>query len=545
MSAIEGLRQVGQFVKPANMRRLREAGAVSPLSPIAVSAALPWLLGRGPSLGVVSQMNSLVVGGKPAIHDRDGSLTWRELDGRANRLAHALIGAGVQPGETIAALLRNGREFVELLLATQKAGFVAAPLNTWGKTRELAASIENAQPRLLLYDVKHKEQVEAIRPDGLPLVAAGDPTEALAGSTPYDEFLARGAGRPPAPFTRKRAVPKVIIHTSGTTGAPKGARRDASAAGVSALTNLLQVIPYRRDDIVLCPAPLFHSFGLATVTFAIALGATLVLPERFGPEESLRLIERHRATAASFVPVMIRRICNLPPEERACDLSSLRVVLASGSAMSPELRRAASEVFGPVVYDLYGSTEAGWVSIATPEDLEKRPTSVGRPVPGIELALFDGDGKRVAAGAPGEIFVRSEVAFEGYTGGGSRQEREGFLSIGDVGRQDEEGYLFIEGRADDMVVVGGENVYPVEVEAAIEGVPGVQEAAVLGIEDPEYGQVLAAAVVGDVTEQQVIEACRSELASYKVPRRVAVVDDLPRTGTGKVIKARVRELLEK
>lgn len=537
MRALEGFKQIAQFARPETMRRLREAGAVSALSPVAISASLPWLLGRGPSLGIVSQMNAIVVGSKPAVHDRNGTVTWRDLDRRVNRMANRLGEAAVRSSDNVALLLRNGREFAEILLGTQKAGLVAAPLNTWAQTKELRATIENASPFLLVYDVRHAHQLEDAVPPELMLVAVGDPAAALPGSIPYEEFLSEAASGPPFPFTRAHNAPKVIIHTSGTTGTPKGAKRDAAATGIGALADLLGVVPYRRDDIVVCPAPLFHSFGLATFTFATALGATVVLPDGFEPEEALELIAVHRATAASFVPVMIRRICDLPEDVRAkFDLTSLRIVLASGSAMSPELRRAACDTFGNVLYDLYGSTEAGWVTIATPRDIEERPTSVGRPVPGIELALFTPEGTRAPAGAPGEIFVRSEIAFEGYVGGGARDAREGFMSIGDVGRLDSDGYLYIDGRADDMVVVGGENVYPIEVEAVIESIAGVREAAVLGVEDPEYGHVLAAAVVGNVTAAEVEKRCRRELASYKVPRRIELVADLPRTGTGKVVK---------
>jgi acyl-CoA synthetase (AMP-forming)/AMP-acid ligase II len=285
---------------------------------------------------------------------------------------------------------------------------------------------------------------------------------------------------------------------------------------------------------------MFHSFGLATMTFAIALGATMVLPQKFDPEESLEFIQQYEATAASFVPVMIKRILSLDDEvKKRYDLSSLRVVMASGSAMSPDLRRAAMDLFGDVLYDLYGSTEVGWVTIATPEDMRKHDKTVGKPVPGTEVAVFSRDGERLDPGESGELFIKSNILFEGYTSGETKDEREGYMSIGDLGRVDDEGYLFVEGRTDDMVVIGGENVYPVEVEEVIEGMSGVDEAAVLGVTDEEYGEVLAAFVVGTVSEDNVISTCKDELASYKVPRRVEVMDELPRTSTGKVLKRKL------
>jgi acyl-CoA synthetase (AMP-forming)/AMP-acid ligase II len=540
--AVGGLSPLLELANPQTVKRMREAGTMGPKSTVAVAAALPWLLGRGPSLGITSQMNALVVGGKTAVVDRGGSLTWRELDRRANRVGRALRNNGLKGGDRVGMLLRNTREFTEVALGSQKLGLIACPMNTWAKPKELTATLDGAEPAILFYDSQHAEQVQAAAPKVPLLVVVGDPAEGVEGSIAYEDLLDGCADAPVVPFTRDRGSPKVIIQTSGTTGTPKGASRDAAASGMGAMANLLGVVPYRREDIVFCPAPLFHSFGMATFTFATVLGATMVLPEKFEPEESLALIQEHRATAASFVPVMIKRIVDLPDMVKSkYDLSSMRIVLASGSAMSTGLRRAAVDVFGPVVYDLYGSTEIGWVAIATPEDMESRPSSVGRPVPGIEVAVFTDEGERLPPGRNGELYVRSDLLFEGYTSGEAKKEHDGYMSIGDLGRLDEDGYLFVEGRADDMVVVGGENVYPVEIEAVIESIKGVKEAAVLGVTDDEYGEVLAAFVSGSAGPDKVVEVCKKELASYKVPKRVEIRDELPRTSTGKVLK---RELIE-
>jgi len=522
------------------MRTLWDAGAMDARSPLVLGKALPWIVGRGPSLGVVSQMNAIAVGDKVAIHDRDGSETWAELDARANRVTHALQSSGIAPGDRVALLLRNGREMAELTLGAQKIGVVCCPLNTWAKPKELKVTLEQADPKVLVYDGLHSEQVEKCDTSGIELLYVGAEGDAVGG-TAYEEWIASEPDKAPPPFTRDRGTPKVVIHTSGTTGTPKGAQRDASAAGLGALANLVSVVPYRRDDVVFCPAPLFHSFGLATFTFATGLGATMVMPQKFDPEDSLRQIEEYGATAASFVPVMIQRILRLDHDvKKRYDLSSLRIVMASGSAMSPDLRRAAMDLFGDVLYDLYGSTEVGWVTIATPEDMRKHEKTVGKPVPGIDVAVFSKEGERLPPNETGELFIKSNILFEGYTSGESKDEREGYMSIGDLGRLDDEGFLFVEGRADDMVVVGGENVYPVEVEDVIESMSGVDEAAVLGVTDEEYGEVLAAFVVGSVSEEDVISRCKDELASYKVPKRVEVLDELPRTSTGKVLK---RELI--
>lgn len=541
-SPLDTVRLLAESLHPRTVRTLWDAGAMDARSPLVVGRSLPWLVGRGPSLGVVAQMNATAVGDKVAIHDRNGSQTWAELDARANQVAHAFASSNVRPGDRVALLLRNGREMAELALGAQKIGVVCCPLNTWAKPKELKVTLEQADPKILVYDAQHSEQVEKCDTSGIELVHVGG-EGALGSSKAYEEWISRESEKPPPPFTRDRGTPKVVIHTSGTTGKPKGAQRDASAAGLGTLANLVSVVPYRRDDIIFCPAPLFHSFGLATFTFATGLGATMVMPQKYDPEDSLRQIEEYGATAASFVPVMIQRILRLDDDvKKRYDLSSLRIVMASGSAMSPELRRAAMELFGDVLYDLYGSTEVGWVTIATPEDMKKHQKTVGKPVPGIDVAVFSKEGERLASNETGELFIKSNILFEGYTSGESKDERDGYMSIGDLGRLDDDGYLFVEGRADDMVVVGGENVYPIEVEEVIESMSGVDEAAVLGVSDDEYGEVLAAFVVGNIPESEVIDRCKEELASYKVPKRVEVLDELPRTSTGKVLK---RELIAK
>jgi acyl-CoA synthetase (AMP-forming)/AMP-acid ligase II len=542
-SPLGGLGQIVEILHPNTLRHLRKAGALGAKSPLAVGAALPWLIGRGPSLAILSHMNAITIGGKIAVHDRDGSITWAELDKRVNQVGRALDSVGVEPGDHVALLLRNGREMVEVILAAQRLGVVACPLNTWAKPTELEATILNSRPVVLFYDTAHSAIVKQCAPDNIPLIAVGSSDEQLPRSSRYEDLIAEHGTRPPTPFVRHKGTPKVVIQTSGTTGTPKAASRDAAASGLGVLANLLRVVPYRRDDIVYCPAPLFHSFGLATFTFATALGATLVLPEKFDPEASLELIEKHRCTTASFVPVMVRRILSLPDEVKSkYDLSSLRIVMASGSVLSNDVRRGATELFGSVLYDLYGSTEAGWVAIATPEDMHKEKHTVGRPVPDIEVRLMDTEDRPLTVGETGEIYIRSKVMFEGYISGETTKSTgDGWMSIGDLGHLDEEGFLYIDGRADDMVVVGGENVYPVEVEQVIEDVAGVDEVAVVGVPDDEYGQILAAFVAGSVTEDEITAVCKNELASYKVPKRVHILDELPRNATGKILK---RELIE-
>lgn len=537
-----GLRQAADLIRPSALATLRRAGVVEPRSVFTLLMALPRFLSLGGTLGLIGHINARAVGASPAIHDRRGTLNWRDLDRRANRFARAAAGLGIRPGQRVATVLRNGREMVEVLFGAQKLGVVVCPLNTWAKPAELRAALEGAEPSLLVHELAHREQVGAAAPEGLPRVAVGETTEQLAGITPYEELLAGHSDRPLVPFTRDRGSAQIVIHTSGTTGKPKGASRDAADQGVRSLTALLDTIPLHRRDVILCAAPLFHTFGLLVLTLGSLLGATLVLPERFDPEECLALIERHAVTACAFVPVMLNRMVSLPTEPRGRhDLSSVRIVMVSGSSLPGDLRDAAGQLFGPVLHDLYGSTEAGWVAVARPEDIAEHPGTVGRPVPGVEVAVLGDDGTPMPPGEVGTLHVRSDAVFQGYTGGEETEERDGYLSLGDLGRLDRDGYLYVEGRADDMVVVGGENVYPAEIEEVIRRLEHVEDVAVAGVPDPEYGQVLAAFVVGAADQDRVVKACREALASYKVPRRVERVERLPRNATGKVL---VRELID-
>jgi acyl-CoA synthetase (AMP-forming)/AMP-acid ligase II len=518
------------------MRGLWRAGAFRFRGALGALGSLPWLLGRGPSLGIISRINAAAAGPKPAIHDRRGTLTWREVERRSNRVARALTARGVQPGQRVATLLRNGREIAELLIGCQKIGATACPLNTWAGREELKVLVDQSDPRILVYDARQAEQVDAVVPGDVGLLVVGGLGSADA--EPYESVLESESAAPPPPFVRRREPSRIVIHTSGTTGKPKGAARGAGTNALRDFAGLLGVVPFHREDVILCPAPLFHSFGLLSATVAFLLGATLVLPDGFDPEESLELVERQQATACAFVPVMLRRILSLPEEaRRRYDVSTVRIVLASGSAMPQDLREGAMRLFGDALYDLYGSTEAGWVAIATPQDIRDRPGTVGRPVPGVEVAAFSPGGERLPADQTGELYVRSAAVFEGYVTGEESQQRDGFLALGDLGHLDEDGYLHVEGREDEMAVVGGENVYPIEVEEAIARLDGVDDVAVVGAEDPEYGQVLAAFYTGSADPEAIRSACQNALASFKVPRRIERVDDLPRTATGKVRKA--------
>jgi acyl-CoA synthetase (AMP-forming)/AMP-acid ligase II len=288
-------------------------------------------------------------------------------------------------------------------------------------------------------------------------------------------------------------------------------------------------------------APMFHSWGFAHFTLGLPLASTLVLRRRFDPEDTLRAVAQHRASALAVVPVMLQRILELPHETIArYDTHALRVIAVSGSALPGELATRAMDVFGDVVYNLYGSTEVAWATIATPEDLRAAPGTAGRPPLGTVVKLLDGEGKEVKPGEGGRIFVANELVFEGYTGGGGKEIVGGLMSTGDVGHFDAGGRLFVDGRDDEMIVSGGENVFPREVEDLLADHEQVEEAAVIGVQDAEWGQRLKAFVVprggAQLSEDTVKGYVKENLARYKVPREVVFLDELPRNATGKVLK---------
>jgi fatty-acyl-CoA synthase len=331
-----------------------------------------------------------------------------------------------------------------------------------------------------------------------------------------------------------------VILTSGTTGSPKGANR-AAPTSLQPVAAFLSAIPLRSRETTVIAAPLFHSWGFAHMIFGAGLASTLVLQRRFDPELTLRAVEEHRATVLIVVPVMLQRMLELPAAAIARpDTSRLRVIGASGSALPGPLAQRVMDAFGDSLYNLYGSTEVAWATIASPEDLRAAPGTAGRPPRGTIVRILGPDSQEVPAGTTGRIFVGSELLFEGYTGGGDKTRIGSLMSTGDVGHFDAQGRLFIDGRDDDMIVSGGENVFPAEVEDLIAGVDGVTEVAVVGVPDEEFGQRLQAYVVlapsADLTEDGLKAHVRSHLARYKVPREIVFVDELPRNATGKILK---------
>jgi acyl-CoA synthetase (AMP-forming)/AMP-acid ligase II len=474
----------------------------------------------------------------PAISDERGRLSFAEVHARTNALAHAFADEGLKPGDRIAVMCRNHRWFVDSFIATAKLGADVQLINTAFSAPQLAGVVAQEEPDAIVFDAEFAPLVEQARVEHLKrYVAWTEPDAPLPDVRRVEDLITRGDPTdPPVP----PRIGRIIILTSGTTGAPKGAAR-SHPRSVSIAASLLDRIPLRAREATHIASPLFHSWGLGHLSLGISLSSTLVLRRRFEPLETVQALADERCTAFVAVPVMLQRILELSPEAIApYDLSRLRVVSLSGSALAPALAAQWMDRFGETIYNLYGSTEVAWATIATPEDLRVAPGTAGKPPRGTLVRLFDEHDRPIAPGDTGRIFVGNELAMEGYTGGTSKQSIGRMLSSGDVGHFDANGRLFVDGRDDDMIVSGGENVFPAEVEDLLTGHPGIREAAVVGVEDERYGQRLRAYVVRrdgvDLGEDEIKAFVKENLAAYKAPREVEFVDELPRTATGKVLK---------
>jgi fatty-acyl-CoA synthase len=473
------------------------------------------------------------------IVDELGPLTYKQLDDQSNALARAWSERGIKPGQVVAALCRDHRGLVITMAASGKLGVRLLLMNTGFAKPQLADVAQREGVTALVYDQEFTGLLDAI-PDGVERYLAWvDPdTDLTDRDVPVlSEIIASTDDRPwPAP-----AKPGgFVLLTSGTTGTPKGAPRPHTSALASA--QFLDRIPLRSNEATYIGAPLFHGTGISQFILSFALGSKVVMRRKFSPEETLRGVAEHRCTALVLVPTMLQRIVDLPKDVREkYDTSSLRIIFVAGSALSPDLGNRANEAFGPVVHNLYGSTEVAVATVATPEDWAQAPGTVGRAPVGCKVALYDRDGGRITKpNVTGRVFVGSGLSFGGYTDGRHKEIIDGLLSSGDVGHFDEDGLLFIDGRDDEMIVSGGENVFPIEVENLLVEREDVLEAAVIGVEDPEFGQRLKAFVVrtedSKLDVEGVREHVRANLARYKVPRDVEFLDELPRNATGKVLR---------
>jgi len=520
-------------------RVLREAGVLGPSRPDRTAKVAATFLrwGASPATGVATAAHKYPH--ETMLIDERGSLSFERVQRRTNALAHAFAGMGIGPGDGIGVMCRNHRGFIETTLAAAKLGASALYLNTMFAGPQLVEVTRREGPKALVYDEEFAGLLDGVDA-GIERIIAwtdGDPAEQT-----LEALIAAGDESNLKPPPDK---PRFVILTSGTTGTPKGAQR-SSPDGLMAMAALIDKIPFRARERMMIAAPLFHSWGFFHFVISLPTASTMVLRRRFDPEQTLRAVQDHRTQVLGVVPVMLQRILRLPEETLAAyALSSLRITSVSGSALPGELAIEWMDRFGDNVYNLYGSTEVAYATVATPEDLRAAPGTAGKPPRGTVVRLYDEAGEQVPQGDVGRIFVGNEMSFEGYTGGGGKEAIDGLLCSGDVGHIDADGRLFIDGRDDEMIVSGGENVFPREVEDLLADHAAVVEVAVIGVEDDEFGQRLKAFVViaggGEVSEDELKAHIKANLASYKAPREIEFLEELPRNATGKVLKRELRE----
>ena len=481
---------------------------------------------------------------RAGLVDELGILTWRQIDRRADALAAALQALpGGQP-EVIGLMARNHRGFVDALIAANRIGADVLLLNTSFAGPAMAEVLERegeGKSVAVIYDEEFTEVVDRAvsgRPDTARIVAW---TDGPVNYPTLERLIAEHGDREPQ---RASAKGRVILLTSGTTGTPKGASHSGGDPGV--LKSILDRTPWRTEQPVVVVAPMFHAWGFSQLAFAASMSCTIITRRKFDPEATLELIDRHRATGLCVVPVMFDRIMELPTEvlDRYSG-RSLRFAAASGSRMRPDVVIAFMDRFGDVIYNNYNATEAGMIATATPRDLRAAPDTAGRPAEGTEIRILDAELHELPVGEVGSIYVRNSTQFDGYTSGQTKEFHEGFMCSGDVGYVDDAGRLFVVGRDDEMIVSGGENVYPIEVEKTLAAHDDVAEAAVLGVDDEKFGQRLEAFVVlrpgAAATPDELKQHVREHLANFKVPRAITVLDELPRGTTGKISRKELQD----
>jgi acyl-CoA synthetase (AMP-forming)/AMP-acid ligase II len=522
-------------------RTLLGTGMITPVRPDRAVKSIVALKRWGPTPAAAYIGSAARFPDRAAIVDERGTLSFEEVHLRTNALASEMRAAGIKEGDGVAIMCRNHRGLIETTVACSKLGASALYLNTAFAGPQITDVMRRENPAGLVYDEEFANLVREGGEGRKRFVGWSD-----SGERPEDplleDLIARGSTtelKPPAEKGR------TVILTSGTTGTPKGAARKQPDS-LEPVAALFSKIPLKARETTIIAAPMFHMWGLAHFLFALPLSSTLVLRRRLDPEDTLRAVAKHRATALVAVPVMLQRILQLPRETiESYDVRALKVIALSGSALPGELAIRAMDVFGDVLYNVYGTTEVAWATIATPADLRAAPGTAGTPPMGTVVKLLDGEGREAPRGESGLIFVSNELAFDGYTGGGGREVVDGLMSTGDIGHFDEAGRLFVDGRDDEMIVSGGENVFPREVEDLLADHEGIEEAAVIGVDDEEFGQRLKAFVVarnGSLDEEAVKAYVKDNLARYKVPREVVFLDELPRNATGKVLKRELHDI---
>jgi long-chain acyl-CoA synthetase len=482
---------------------------------------------------------------KATILFQGQTLAADDFDARCRRSAAVLQAQGIGDGDVVALMMRNSPEALELLVAVRHLGAQWVPVNWHFKTDEVQYILDNSGARLFIADAALLATLGGLQPGAARVFC----TRGQAAGVPAWEPLRDAA----APIATPPAAPRgAMFYTSGTTGRPKGIVRDAMTPEQQAASLALRRLAYGIEPGMkaLLNAPIYHSAPNSYALGVAQAGGTLVLEERFDAERTLQLIEQHRITHAYLVPTMYVRMLALPAEVRArYDLSSMQMVASTGSPCPPEVKRAMIEWWGPVINECYGSSELGYMTLLTSEQALRKPGSAGAVLPGVTLKILDDDGRELPAGTPGLIYIHqpafADFSYIGNPEARARMERHGLKTMGDIGYLDDEGFLFIVDRQADMVISGGVNIYPLEIESVLHGMPGVADCAVFGIPDDEFGESLAAAVQplpgAELSAEGVRAWLHARIAGYKVPRLVTFHDSLPREDTGKIFKRRLRD----
>ncbi len=484
------------------------------------------------------------------IDDRPGeavvSWSFSELDRRANQIGNFLLDLGVDHSTKVVWCGQNSAALLGVIHGLRKLGAIGVPLNYRLTPEEAAYVIDNCDAKVVYVDAEYEDLITGIR-DRLPKVTEvcvfdGDGAlESRIATYPTEPPVAREASGP--------GLGATMIYTSGTTGKPKGAVRSSSVDPAVA-GGLLRLIGYVPDDIYLTTGPLYHSGPGGFAGLAHALGNTVVVQHKFDPEDWLRLVETYKVTTTFTAPTPIRMVCSLPDEVKArYDRSSMRRLIANAAPWTLNLKKMYLADFPTdSLWEVYGSTELGVDTVLKPDDHLRKPGSCGQVAPGIEIKLFDDDGVEVTEpNKTGELFVRSASTFSAYYKADEKYQaatRGDFHTVGDIAYFDEEGFYYIADRKNDMIISGGMNIYPAEIEAALDACPDIYEVAIFGIPDEQWGESVHAAVVPSrdgVTADEVMSFARQHLAGYKVPRSVSFLDELPKTGSGKVLKRQLRE----
>lgn len=553
-AAVERLKIIGRVGKKTGMHRaLNWRGARLLARELAKGKQNPSLIFKfhaenSPHRIALITPHSLTGRGDLGAPAQDRAFSFFELNARIEAIGAALTRLGIGPGTTVLFVLKNRPEFLMAQTAAGRVGAATVTASYRSTAPELEYLVKHSGTKVIFFDADIAATIRAFQggPAALPashVIAVGGHVE---GFPTIEDICAGGSS---AGAEDRSEESSVVMYTSGTTGKPKGAVRKIQKNALATALAFIGETPLEVGGTHLVVCPLYHATAFGFTGFTFLLGHSVIIMNEFRPELFLQAVERYRVTSTAVVPTMLHRLLEVGPETiRRYDLSSLQAIFSGGAPLSASLAAEVLDVLGDKLFNFYGATETGIVTVAGPDDLRASPGTIGRPIPGVEIRLLDETGREVAEGEVGELYVRSGMLISGYHAdpdATSKSMREGFFSVGDLARRDRRGCYLIEGRKRDMIISGGVNVYPAEVEGALDAHPGVLEAAVVGVPDREWGERVRAYVVmrpgARVNEDELKAFCRGRLAGPKVPRDFVFMDALPKNPTGKVLKRELRD----